>query len=68
MHNKDSVYVPNKNPSYRGWSDMLLRQRKKYDVKFKIFGVGDLVDLEDETAVRDLINIYKSNISYSYLV
>uniref|UniRef100_A0A166GUD5 Uncharacterized protein n=1 Tax=Daucus carota subsp. sativus TaxID=79200 RepID=A0A166GUD5_DAUCS len=44
--NKNIVYVSPSFPAFHAWSDMLLRERQKYEEKEDCFGVGDLVELE----------------------
>lgn len=52
--NKNIVYVSPSFPAFHAWSDMLLRERQKYEEKEDCFGVGDLVELEPVVLVKGL--------------
>lgn len=52
MHNKGTTFVPTNYPTYRGWSDMLLRERQHYDTNKKSFGEGEIVKFCDVIVIR----------------
>ncbi|KAK1396384.1 hypothetical protein POM88_006247 [Heracleum sosnowskyi] len=45
VQNKSTTSAPKTFPAYRGWSDMLLRERQKNDLDHGSFGDGELVKL-----------------------
>ncbi|KAK1396434.1 hypothetical protein POM88_006297 [Heracleum sosnowskyi] len=47
---KGITFVATSYPTYRGWSDMLLRERQKYDLKKECFGEGELVKFDNVKA------------------
>ncbi|KAK1363410.1 hypothetical protein POM88_038971 [Heracleum sosnowskyi] len=53
VRNKNTTRVPRAYPAYRAWSDMLVRERQKYDVDKGCFGEGKLLKLLDRTPVGE---------------
>lgn len=52
VRNIGTTFVRTSYPTYRGWSDMLLRERQKYDLKKKCFGIGEIVQFADVVALK----------------
>lgn len=53
VKSRGTTFIQANYPTFRGWSDMLLRERQKYDLKQKSFGEGEIVKFRDVIVVRE---------------
>lgn len=51
--NRGTTFIQTNYPTVRGWSDMLLRERQKYDSKQNCFGEDEMVKFRDVIVVRE---------------
>lgn len=56
VRNNGTTFISTNYPTYREWSDMLLRERQKYDSNEKCFGKWELVNFDDVQEVNKACN------------